>query len=883
MQIETKPQLLQMHKLLSILCITVWLLIYNQSLAQVNENFSDGDFTANPAWSGNTSDWLINPSLQLQSNNTTANSTFYITTASTLATQAQWEMYVNLAFNPSGLNYVDIFLTASQSDLANAAVTGYFVRVGNTDDEVSLYRKDANGNTVKLIDGVNNILNTSNNVLKIKVQRSAGNQWTLFRDLSGTGTNYVSEGSFTDATYTTSSFFGFLVRQSTSGFFQKHFFDDILVTPYVPDVTPPAIQSTLATGPQTLDVLFNEPVELSSSQTITNYSASGNVGNPVQAVRDASNTALVHLSFATNFPNGVINTLTINGVKDLAGNASANATAQFSFYTPQRYDIIIDEILADPTPAVSLPSAEYIELKNTSNQSINIQGWRIASATTSSNTFPSYILPPDSFVVMTSPASAALFSSYGRVMGIIGFPALDNTGTTLSLISKENTIIHSVSYSADWYQNAVKSEGGWSLEMIDTKNPCSGASNWKASVNIRGGTPASKNSVDGNNPDQAPPALLRAAATDSVTLVLTFDEPLDSLKAATVANYTISDGVNRPASAITFTPAFNKVQLKLGTALVREKVYTITATNVSDCRGNVINTLNTARVGLPGVLDSLGVVINEVLFNPKADGVDYVEIYNRSSKIFDLKDMYIANRLSSNQVANLRQLSAENLQLFPGDFFVISENGAIVKQQYIAKNPANFVDVSSMPSFNDDKGTVVLLNAFGNVVDELRYDKSWHFALIDNDEGIALERIDYNKPTQNKDNWHSAASAAGFGTPSYQNSQFRNDLQIQGEVTVTPKVFSPDNDGMDDFALITYQLPEPGYVANITIFDAAGRPVKALVKNATLASTGSFRWDGLDDKLRKVLVGAYIIYTEVFNLSGKKRSFKNTVVVAVRF
>ena len=188
-----------------------------------------------------------------------------------------------------------------------------------------------------------------------------------------------------------------------------------------------------------------------------------------------------------------------------------------------------------------------------------------------------------------------------------------------------------------------------------------------------------------------------------------------------------------------------------------------------------------------------------------------------------------------------------------------------------------------MPSFPDDKGVVVLLNAQGVIVDELRYDAKWHFKLLDNEEGISLERIDYNKPTQSKDNWHSAASTAGFGTPTYQNSQFRADVQLQGEITATPRTFSPDNDGTDDYTTVGYQMTELGYVANITIFDAGGRPVKNLAKNATLALQGSFRWDGLDDKMNKLPIGTYIIYTEVFNLNGKKKSFKNPVVLARRF
>src|SRR5689334_12937602 len=113
--------------------------------AQVAENFNDGNFTANPAWVGSTADWVVNAAGQLQSNNTVANSTFYLSTPNALATQTQWDFYVRLNLNTSSLNYTDVFLTASAADLTNANTTGYFVRIGNTDDEVALYRKGTGG------------------------------------------------------------------------------------------------------------------------------------------------------------------------------------------------------------------------------------------------------------------------------------------------------------------------------------------------------------------------------------------------------------------------------------------------------------------------------------------------------------------------------------------------------------------------------------------------------------------------------------------------------------------------------------------------------------------------------------------------------------------
>lgn len=857
----------------------IFLLIGVSSKSQITENFSDGDFTANPVWSGNAADWIVNPALQLQSNNTVANSTFYLSTPNALATTAQWDFYVNITFNPSSANYIDVFLTASSGDLSLAATTGYFVRIGNTDDEISLYRKDGAA-IVKIIDGVNGILNTSNNLMRIRVVRNSSNLWILSRDITGTGNSFVSEGTVTDATFLTSSFFGFLVKQSTSSFFQRHFFDDITVQDYVPDVTPPAVQSATATSSTTLDVLFNEPVELLSSQAAANYEVSGGIGFPSNAVRDAANPSLVHLSFANPFPNRTLLTITVNGVKDLSDNVLNNGTATFAFFTAIAYDIVIDELMADPSPVVGLPDNEWIELRNTSPFAINLQGWRLGKPSGESGPMPSLILQPDSFVIVVTSSAVPALTPFGRVISVTSFPSLSNSGDLIYLKSPQGLIIHAVQYTDDWYKNELKKNGGWSLEMIDTHNPCTGSSNWTASVDPSGGTPGRKNSVDAANPDVASPRLLRAFATDSVRVVLVFSEPLDSVRASQAGAYTISDGIGVPLSAFANGPLFTHVTLNLSMPLQRNRVYTVSASLVTDCAGNPVESPATAKVGLSEMLDSLDIVINEILFNPRPGSVDYIELYNRSGEIQSLKNAYLANRSTSGAIASITQLSPEDYLLFPGEFVVVTTDKQAVMREYVAQNPAAFLEISSMPSYSDDKGNVILLNEQGNIVDLVSYAEKWHFKLISNREGVSLERIAYDGPSNTAENWHSAATSVGFGTPTYKNSQFRPDEEVQGEITASPEVFSPDNDGLDDFLTIDYLFPEPGYVANITIFDAVGRPVRYLQRNALNGIRGNYRWDGLGEKNQKLPVGIYIIYTEIFNLQGKTKKFKNVVVLA---
>jgi hypothetical protein len=870
-----------------LLYLTVLLFTNTVARAQFAENFTDGDFTNNPQWVGVTNDWIVNASGQLQSNNTVANSSFYLSTASELATAAQWEFYVNLTFATSGANYVDVYLTASASDLSAITTFGYFVGIGNTTDEISLYRKDAGvAAGSKIIDGVDGSVSSSgNNLVKIKVTRNAANQWTLWRDITGTGNAYFREGNSTDATYTSSAFFGFFVKQSTvAGFAQKHFFDDIEAKPFVPDVTAPLVQSATAIAANALDVLFNEPLDNTSSQVIDNYSVNNLIGSPTIALLDATNTALVHLTFATDLPSGINCQLIVNGVKDMANNAIVNGTANFTYfapYTAQQYDVVIDEIMADPSPAVALPNNEWIELRNTTTTAINLQGWKIGDLTGVSGRMPAFVLKPDSFVIVCAGSNVTAMASFGTTIAVTNFPSLDNEGDQLLILSSQGKIIHAVNYSAAWYKNELKKNGGWTLEMIDTKNPCSGISNWKASTDLRGGSPGSKNVEDAVNADKVAPKLLRVYAVDSVNIVLVFDEPLDILKAATVNNYSISDGIGVPIVAVAVSPVFDKINIHLGTPLLAAKVYTIKAANLSDCVGNVIGTKNTARVGLSAVADSLDIVINEILFNPPPAGSDYVEIFNRSNKVIDLKQTYIANRNTNGTIGGITQISADNYLLFPHDFMVLTPDVAFVKSTYITQNPDAFIN-TALPSFNDDKGTVLILNAQGNITDELSYSDKWHFKLLDNKEGVALERIDYNAPTQLADNWHSAATSAGYGTPTYKNSQYRINDAVQGEVKLLPEIISPDNDGQDDFATLDYNFPEPGYVANITIFDASGRRVRYLQRNALCGTKGNFRWDGLGEKNQSLATGVYIVFTEVFNLKGKTRQFKLPIVLARR-
>jgi flagellar hook assembly protein FlgD len=80
-------------------------------------------------------------------------------------------------------------------------------------------------------------------------------------------------------------------------------------------------------------------------------------------------------------------------------------------------------------------------------------------------------------------------------------------------------------------------------------------------------------------------------------------------------------------------------------------------------------------------------------------------------------------------------------------------------------------------------------------------------------------------------------------------------------------------DGRDDYLLINYKFPTPGNVAYVTAFDSRGHAVRSIVAGSLCGTSGSFRWDGLNNSGAPIPRGVYIILTEVFDLQGKTKKY----------
>ena len=1135
---------------IKIFTLVIILLLSLGAMAQVNggftDDFSDGDFTANPQWTGETTKFRVNNDMELQLYDTaaTTNSTAMLSTASRAIDNAEWKFTVKYDFDPSTSNYCDVYLVSDNASVSSCTA-GYFVRVcgASTPDNVCLYKKSGSSST-KIINGIDTLSLGSSNTIKVKVTRSSEGEWKLYIDVNSAG-EYSLEGEVTDMTVASSSYFGVHCKYSktrSTGFY----FDDISVTgTYTVDLQAPTLvsarfisensvllsfdeeineesvsaanfsmdngigQATSAslqegdarkivlqfagsftsgttytltyggmsdtegntaattttqmtfveagtgsvvineimadptpvvglpaseylelynnspdainlegwtikfgnaakvldaytlypseyvvicragndtlfydvsnilpiaglsstaltndgttltlfnefmaevdkityssawyrdvnkkdggwsleridpnnrceqstnwrasvnenggtpgrqnsifgqnvdeTAPSIVDlsinsanelhITFSETIDTVVSLSLDNFSLDNDYGNPVYAGLDANNPNLLVLMFGMSFEQNRIYNLTVENIADLCGNVMVRQTVQFSTVPIAFNTIVVSEIMSKPAPVVGLPDAKYVEIYNRSDNAVSLSGWKISLGSTT-KTLPSVIIGAQSYLVLTAADNAFMFEGFENVVGVDGFPSFAQGGTTISLSDKNGNIVHTLTFSSSWHDDNFKAQGGYSLEMIDLNNPCEGAANWRSTLNSRGGTPGTQNSVNATNPDRATPYPTDAEVVND-TVVVYFSEVVLPEMIST-QNFSVEE-LGNPTFVKIVEPQLTVVKMKFNAEIQRGKVYMLNiGENITDCSGNNVEVNTQIRFGIGVQAEYNDLAINELLFNPYSGGSDFVELYNRSNKVIDLKDLWISNTNDDGSVKDSYQITNISRLILPQEYCAISTDIENLYMHYSILQPENLYKVAKMPSMPDDKGTIIITGRTFDTIDIVSYSKSLHYKLLSSQDGVSLERINYDVPASDLSNWHSAAQDAGFATPGYVNSQFHEIGDIESQITLSSEVFSPDNDGYDDQLVITYSLDVAGYSGTIAVYSSNGRLVQTLVNNRSLGSVGNIVWDGFDAQNRLCPAGIYVVYVELFNLEGKKIVEKHVVSINSR-
>ncbi|MBK8556752.1 MAG: lamin tail domain-containing protein [Lewinellaceae bacterium] len=731
------------------------LLLPFSAFGQIADDFSDGNFSANPGWDGSTTNFVVNAAGQLQLMAPAAGaSTLY--THGNIPDSAVWELYFRLDFAPSTSNLLRIYLQADQADLSMA--NGYCLEIGETGnlDALRFMRQDAGIRTL-LAAGIAGAVALEPVDQRLRIRRSANGNWTI-EMAPGTGGAYGLQASVSDATYLGGSnlFFGFYCLYTATRT-DKFIFDDINIQADVPDTQAPVLLQAQADNSLQITAVFNEALDPVSAENPANYNVLG-IGQPNSASLWADERS-VQLNLPAALPSGN-STLQTSGIADISGNISGVQSATFAFFpavTAAEYDVLINEIMADPTPSAGLPDVEWVELYNRSNKVLNLNTLRFSDGGTPA-VLPDFLLQPDSFVVLcASSGVAALAALAYPVRAVSGFPGLNNDGETLTLTTANGTLIDQVAFSINWHTDNVKRNGGWTLERINPDIPCLGGSNWQSCPVLPGGTPGKVNASLDLSPDVVGPQLLSAFPGSALTLQLQFSEGLDAAAATDLAAYALDPML--PFSSAQLTPGDNTtLTLTLGAAMAPGQVYALTVNDlITDCSGNAVQTSDPILVGLPEMPAPGDVVINEILFNPASGGSRFVEFYNHSNKIFSWENMFIANFQDG---SDIRPVALQRLFL-PGEYIVFTANRNDILSRFTDVRE-DWLLSFTLPSLTDQEDNITLYwsqNGVSVTLDSVDYNEAWHNAFYTSSdrEGVSLERIRSTGGSNDPGNWTSAA------------------------------------------------------------------------------------------------------------------------------
>ena len=823
--------------------------------AQISDDFTDGDFSANPAWSGTTGDYIVNAGFELQLNNTIASAS-YLSTSHGLATldAKEWKFWTKQTFAPSGSNYGRVYLTSNTSDLT-IVTDGFYIQLGEagSNDAVRLFKLESSVPTELLAGPLGQIAGSS--TIGIRVVRDNGANWSLYIDPAG-GENYVLAGTVNDATNLLGTHFGFADVYTVSNS-TNFYYDNIYVGDEIVDLAPPVLISATAINANQIDVLFDEALDQLSAETIGNYDIQPFL-SATTATLDGINPALVHIVPSAPLGNGMSYTLFTNAIEDLVGNVSGSQSVVFSYLVaevPLPGDIVVNEFMCDPSPVVGLPEIEFVEIYNKSSKIFNVQDWKLGDASSNGTIQQAWLLPGE-YMVLTGTSNV---DSFTVATAVTSFPSLNNAGDNIVIRDDLGNTLDSITYSDSWYGDAIKEDGGYTLERINPNDPCTDHTDWTASNDASGGTPGSVNSVYNITPDTGFPQIDQLIALAPNYLEVYFTEGMDS---TTLENAIITTNPTLTLQNQYVLTSFpDMFTLEFVENFSPSQTYTIELQNVADCWMN--STTLSGSFALPENAVAGNVVINEIMFDPYTGGSDWIEVYNNSEKLIDLYNWQIAD-YDNDTIANNKIISTHFL-LYPEEYVVIAEDTSHIVQNYPAYTAGRFIE-TDIPSYTNDSSTVFII--FQNqVIDKVSYTEDWHFKLLDNTDGKSLERLDPNGVSNDQSNWHTAAEAIGFATPGGENSQF-NPAIMNGEFSFTSEVISPDNDGFEDVLQVNYEMAEAGLVGDFTIYDDRGRKIADVLNSELLAVRGTFTWDGVRDDNTKATIGTYIAVFEAFNLDG---------------
>jgi hypothetical protein len=648
--------------------------------------------------------------------------------------------------------------------------------------------------------------------------------------------------------------------------------DDFVLEDLVVDTVRPTLTTVKGYDEKELWLSFSESIDPVFALLPTAYRLEGNTPVAVRSLADS----IVVLRMQEELQENKDYTLLIQQLPDPSGNFLRDTLLTFRYTDPTAYaykSLVLNELMPAPRMDQDLPFVEYVELMNPLTKELRLDGLSY-STSTSTIVLPEYWMPPGGFLLLCPATQASQLQGYGKVMPLASWPTLNNSGTVLSLQSA-GELIDQLEYRSGSWGGAEFANGGYSLELPDPLYRCEGSSFLMPSSDPQRGTPGKQNARFLSTKDPGPLGVELAFFRNPRLVELVLNQPIFPLGGP--APFSFSPSLAVDSSRV--SSSGNRVRLSLAVAALPSRVYALRAAALRRCMGaagGVETQVVLTETPLQGEL-----ILNELLVEPRTGDPKFVELHNTSdSKFLSLTSWALGNLNEEGQPSQLRQFGGEGAMLAPKGYLALTEDVNRLRLSYPKSAAGNIQKLSSLPSFPISGGAVLLLSGTGEVVETLSYGSDWHHPLLRSTKGVALERISSSAPAGLAANWHSAASSEEHATPGRQNSTVLGDEVDASLVQVEPLVFDPEGSRGPNFTTIRYSLEEIGWVGSFRIYGAGGQLVQVLGENQVLGRQGLYAWAGTDDSGNRVRPGYYVLVVEFFDLTGRVRQIKKTIVIA---
>ncbi len=749
-------------------------------------------------------------------------------------------------WDPSSSN--SFYLTLIPTSKNNKIPLAVGVNAKGSSDMISVWSIE-NGAPADLLTETNFKWGPSQTV-QVSIMRKAGGEWILaaYDKISGKSVKAIFSYPYFSELAKLQLIFNH--TQTRSGLL---WFDDLLI---LSKNSPPAMLSAKTINAGQFNITFSEPID-TSALTTNNFkiTTTNERACNIDSIK-ICNPANIYL-FAQDASPELFLQIKAQNITDTEGAITEKDSLVFQNVIPARKgDVVINEIMPDPYPAVKLPEEEYIEVFNRSGKNISLFNWTLKVRKTARTISDTLILAPEEYFIFCDKDYAENFSDYGKTCGLDGFPALLNAGAKISIFSKEQILIDEISYSGSWHQLSEKKNGGYSLERIDANRFCAQQYNWASSESETGGTPGYRNSTAGKNNDSQPPTILSKKIKTLNKIEVIFSEDIDTTNISTIyidCPPLKASNINIEKETLSFT---------VHPFLTNKNSYTFNISNIKDECGNMANMFQLSfLVNTPQFND---LFISELLFNPAPDGNDFIEIYNNSALPADLSSLYLATRNDSLKLSSISRITNQEFMLPPHSYCAITTNDQHLLEKYIVSDKSTLLNVDKLPPMYNSEGLIVLLNDSLNVIDEAYYHETMHSEWLYDNEGVSLERISFLKPSNATGNWQSASSLAGFATPGYKNSQFADALNSHNiKIELESDIVSPNGDNYNDELILSLAGNTSGYLINLFVFDVNGLEKKRVLNNELAGTHNEIIYNLENNNGLPLQDGSYILYLEM--------------------